>query len=214
MPGTGTAEPTDGATGTATAEPTGQVGQDADAQEVADCFEADPHPIGEVIAQDFDADYDEVMGWMCAGFSFEDILLALQTSELSGRPAGEILDETGSRSWSLIWQEAGLAPSSPQGDAGDDLDLDGDSQDSQMTATPAPGGDDDAEATTPEPFGTATPDADDDADDNSTDQMDGCLLYKSDAADDLLCVDLGGPRFLKKKKNTHSPSFVFFLLRP
>src|SRR5690606_4796676 len=106
MTGTGTAEPTDGATGTATAEPTGQVGQDADAQAVADCFEADPHPIGEAIAQDFDADYDEVMGWMCAGFSFEDILLALQTSELSGRPAGEILDETGNRSWSLIWQEA------------------------------------------------------------------------------------------------------------
>ena len=27
-----------------------------------------------------------------------------------------------------------------------------------------------------------------------------CLLYTSDAADDLLCVDLGGPRHLKKKK--------------
>ena len=27
-----------------------------------------------------------------------------------------------------------------------------------------------------------------------------CLLYTSDAADDLLCVDLGGPRTLKKKK--------------
>ena len=27
-----------------------------------------------------------------------------------------------------------------------------------------------------------------------------CLLYTSDAADDLLCVDLGGRRFLKKKK--------------
>ena len=27
-----------------------------------------------------------------------------------------------------------------------------------------------------------------------------CLLYTSDAADDLLCVDLGGPRILKKKK--------------
>jgi len=180
---TGTAESTDGATGTATAEPSGQVDQDAAAQAVADCFEADPHPIGEAIAEDFDADYDEVMGWMCEGFSFEDILLALQTSELSGRPAGEILDETGSRSWSLIWQEAGLAPSSPQGDAGDDLDLDGDSQDSQMTATPAPGGDDDADDAMPEPHGTAipggddseegtTPGADDDADD-SMGQMDG-----------------------------------------
>ena len=27
-----------------------------------------------------------------------------------------------------------------------------------------------------------------------------CLLYTSDAADDLLCVDLGGRRFFKKKK--------------
>src|SRR5680860_981258 len=28
----------------------------------------------------------------------------------------------------------------------------------------------------------------------------GCLLYTSDAADDLLCVDLGGRRIIKKKK--------------
>ena len=28
-----------------------------------------------------------------------------------------------------------------------------------------------------------------------------CLLYTSDAADDLLCVGLGGRRILKKKKN-------------
>ena len=27
----------------------------------------------------------------------------------------------------------------------------------------------------------------------------GCLLYTSDAADDLLCVDLGGRRLIKKK---------------
>ena len=31
-----------------------------------------------------------------------------------------------------------------------------------------------------------------------------CLLYTSDAADELLCVDLGGRRFIKKKKNTTS----------
>ena len=29
----------------------------------------------------------------------------------------------------------------------------------------------------------------------------GCLLYTSDAADDLLCVDLGGRRIIKKKNN-------------
>ena len=28
-----------------------------------------------------------------------------------------------------------------------------------------------------------------------------CLLYTSDAADEPLCVDLGGPRILKKKNN-------------
>ena len=31
-----------------------------------------------------------------------------------------------------------------------------------------------------------------------------CLLYTSDAADDLLCVDLGGRRIIKKKKTKHS----------
>eukprot|EP00657_Telonema_sp_P-1_P004046 TRINITY_DN19362_c0_g1_i1.p1 TRINITY_DN19362_c0_g1~~TRINITY_DN19362_c0_g1_i1.p1 ORF type:complete len:276 (+),score=112.96 TRINITY_DN19362_c0_g1_i1:120-947(+) len=30
-----------------------------------------------------------------------------------------------------------------------------------------------------------------------------CLLYTSDAADDLLCVDLGGRRIIKKKKNIY-----------
>src|SRR5450756_2974825 len=31
-------------------------------------------------------------------------------------------------------------------------------------------------------------------------QILACLLYTSDAADDLLCVDLGGRRIIKKKK--------------
>ena len=31
-------------------------------------------------------------------------------------------------------------------------------------------------------------------------QSGACLLYTSDAADDLLCVDLGGRRIIKKKK--------------
>src|SRR5450756_2308501 len=30
--------------------------------------------------------------------------------------------------------------------------------------------------------------------------LSGCLLYTSDAADDLLCVDLGGRRIIKTKK--------------
>jgi len=31
-----------------------------------------------------------------------------------------------------------------------------------------------------------------------------CLLYTSDAADDLLCVDLGGRRIIKKKKKKNN----------
>ena len=34
----------------------------------------------------------------------------------------------------------------------------------------------------------------------SFDQQGACLLYTSDAADELLCVDLGGRRNIKKKK--------------
>ena len=32
-----------------------------------------------------------------------------------------------------------------------------------------------------------------------------CLLYTSDAADDLLCVDLGGRRIIKQKNVQHHP---------
>ena len=32
----------------------------------------------------------------------------------------------------------------------------------------------------------------------------GCLLYTSDAADDLLCVDLGGRRIINKKNTTYN----------
>ena len=39
--------------------------------------------------------------------------------------------------------------------------------------------------------------------------LQACLLYTSDAADDLLCVDLGGRRIIKKNKkqqHTHTIS--------
>ena len=38
------------------------------------------------------------------------------------------------------------------------------------------------------------------ADEAIEELQDICLLYTSDAADDLLCVDLGGCRIFKKKK--------------
>ena len=37
-----------------------------------------------------------------------------------------------------------------------------------------------------------------------------CLLYTSDAADDLLCVDLGGRRIIKKKKTNKHKCYTTF----
>ena len=41
-----------------------------------------------------------------------------------------------------------------------------------------------------------------------------CLLYTSDAADDLLCVDLGGRRIIKKKKNKHISTVLTIFITP
>ena len=38
-----------------------------------------------------------------------------------------------------------------------------------------------------------------------------CLLYTSDAADDLLCVDLGGRRIIKKKIYSHHNDENYFV---
>ena len=44
--------------------------------------------------------------------------------------------------------------------------------------------------------------------DYSVDVSTDCLLYTSDAADELLCVDLGGRRIIKKKNKTNHPSHL------
>ena len=38
-----------------------------------------------------------------------------------------------------------------------------------------------------------------------------CLLYTSDAADDMQCVDLGGRRIIKKKKSRFGGSWFVML---
>ena len=38
---------------------------------------------------------------------------------------------------------------------------------------------------------------------NGSHALEDCLLYTSDAADDLLCVDLGGRRIIKKKHQSY-----------
>ena len=76
-----------------------------------DCYGEKTHPIGQSIASQFPdlTAYEEVMVWFCNGFEFEDILTALQTSEETSIPAGELLDAfANGQTWEAIWLELGL----------------------------------------------------------------------------------------------------------
>lgn len=72
---------------------------------VANCASADINQIGQSIAQPYAfTSGEEVMSWFCEGAEFEDILMALQTEELNGTPAEEMLEmRTQGLSWDDIW---------------------------------------------------------------------------------------------------------------
>jgi hypothetical protein len=74
------------------------------------CTEYNPHPMGESIAEKFSTEYQEVMGWYCDGYAFEDILLALQTSQLSDVTPDNILIQLDNHSWEEIWENLELTP--------------------------------------------------------------------------------------------------------
>lgn len=61
--------------------------------------------IGQGIADEYEfASYEEVMAWFCDGAEFEDILVALQTEELSETPAEEMLVMLAEGfTWEDIW---------------------------------------------------------------------------------------------------------------
>lgn len=72
------------------------------------CPEVDPHPIGKDIAETFDVSYELVVDWFCSGFSFENILIALETSEAVDIPAETLLDMLLEMEWEEIWIETGF----------------------------------------------------------------------------------------------------------
>ena len=49
------------------------------------------------------------------------------------------------------------------------------------------------------------------SEDTANAELDACLLYTSDAADDLLCVDLGGRRIIKKKNRLTHQALVIYI---
>lgn len=72
------------------------------------CTEVDPHPLGVSIAEKFDVSYERVMTWFCSGHTFDEILIALQTSGMSDRAVEELLAMRQTRSWDQIWVELGV----------------------------------------------------------------------------------------------------------
>lgn len=86
-------------------------GEDAQAGESAvdtDCTDLNPHPIGASIAADYEVSYEQVMTWFCSGYSFENILIALETSEAVDVPAEALLEMLLEKEWEEIWVEVGL----------------------------------------------------------------------------------------------------------
>ena len=75
-----------------------------------DCPGDEINPIGESIAADYTfVTYDQVMTWFCDGAEFEDILVALETQDVTGEPAEDMLQMlVDGLTWDDIWLLVGL----------------------------------------------------------------------------------------------------------
>jgi hypothetical protein len=84
----------------------------------------------QAVVDRFDSDYDQVMVWLCAGETIDDIMLALQTSRLTGRPVDEILAASKDIGWQALWKGYDVPPAAVAG-AEDVLDLQAEAYQSQ-----------------------------------------------------------------------------------
>ena len=104
-----TAEPPPAEPPTADPSTYGTSAVDALAQDYVSCVEIEPHPIGQQIASTYDVPYEEVMKLFCNGDTFDDILIAYQTRDLTSVGVAELLDmNAAAGSWDAVWQQLGL----------------------------------------------------------------------------------------------------------
>jgi hypothetical protein len=70
------------------------------------------HPVASGLADWFPEDYETIIGWFCDGWGFGQIMLALQTAEMTedeGDSAQDYLDfRAEDQGWGEIWKELGL----------------------------------------------------------------------------------------------------------
>lgn len=96
-----------------TLAPRAEAGSDLEAEvstgeSVTRCTEVDPHPLGVSIAEKYDVSYERVMTWFCSGHTFDEILIALQTSGMADRSPEELLAMRQNQSWDQIWTDLGI----------------------------------------------------------------------------------------------------------
>jgi hypothetical protein len=75
---------------------------------VFECTDTNPHPLGQNIAETYDVSYEQVMTWFCDDFTFDDILIALETGEAMDIPASVLLEMRVEKTWAEIWTEIGF----------------------------------------------------------------------------------------------------------
>jgi hypothetical protein len=72
------------------------------------CTDENPHPIGQGIADKYDTPYQQVMTWFCSGYSFDNIMIALETSDAMDIPVDTLLEMLLEKEWEEIWNEIGF----------------------------------------------------------------------------------------------------------
>lgn len=73
-----------------------------------ECVETPPPSMVESISETFEVPEEKIEAWYCSGESFEDILLALQTSELTDLEPEEALERKDEIGWEQLWAELNL----------------------------------------------------------------------------------------------------------
>lgn len=70
---------------------------------------ADPHPVGQGLAERFGVSYDEIMGWFCQGYGFGEIRHAYSISSQVDVPVEEVFDQREAGfGWGQIRKHYGL----------------------------------------------------------------------------------------------------------
>ena len=90
------------------ATPATQPPAPAESADSDSCPQGDPNPIVQSIAETYEVSYEQVMIWFCSGYSFENILIALETGEAVDIPADALLQMLQEKEWEQIWVEVGF----------------------------------------------------------------------------------------------------------